>query len=165
MEGLVEGEHHLPIYVKDTFNRRGQLWSSRGLINLGLCSFQPPTHHFQLQLLVQGGVEFLLLPAVHLHDLHNNPVLVVLQPPHHHCSTRGRACVLRRYFRYRRQQRRRERRRGVGGVLGGFLAALAACLHGNCLGLAFPLGGRGSSSTLGFGLLGASRDGRRRMKI
>lgn len=161
MEGSVEGEHHLQIYMKDTFNRRGQLWSSQGLIYLGLCYFPPPTHHFQLQLLVQSGVELLLLPAVHLHDLHDNPVLVVLHPPHCCCNAaHGGACVLSCNFRYQRQQRRRRRRRrrrrGVGGDVGGFLAAQAACLHGNCLGLAFPLGGRGSIGTLGFGLLGAS---------
>lgn len=45
--------------------------------------------------------------------------------------------------------------------MAGFLVALAAGLHGNCLGLAFPLGGGGSSiGTLGFGLLRAGGDGR-----
>lgn len=161
----MEGEDHLHIHIKDTSNGRKQLsarWSRPRL------SFRPPTHHFQLQLLVQGGVELLLLPAVHLHDLHNNPVLVVLQPPHRrHNAARGRAHVLSCYIRYRWQQRRRRRtgKRGVGGDVGGFLVAWAACLHGNCLGLAFPLSGRVSSSTLGFGLPGASSDSRRRMKI
>lgn len=102
MKGSVGGEHHLHIYIKDTFNRRGQIWSSQELIYLGLCSFRLQTHHFQLQLLMQGGVELLLLLAVHLHDLHNNPVLVILQPPHHHCSiAHGGAHVLSHYFRYR----------------------------------------------------------------
>lgn len=87
-------------------------------------------------------------------------------PPHHRRAARGRAHVLSHYFRYRRQQRRRRRRRrGVGGGVGGFLAVRAACLHGNCLGLAFPLSGRGSSGSLGFGLLSASSNGRRRVKI
>lgn len=53
----------------------------------------------------------------------------------------------------------------MGGAMAGFLAALAAGLHGNCLGLAFLLGGGGSGGTLGFGLLRAGGDGRRRVKI
>lgn len=34
MEGSVEGEHHLHVYVKDTLNKRGQLWSTQELIYL-----------------------------------------------------------------------------------------------------------------------------------